>query len=441
VEILNNVTPTETLTKPAAEPIVVRNKWLARILTFAMVFGPGLIVMEADNDAGAVSTYVQAGAQYGTRLIWLLLLLLPICYFVQEMVVRLGIATGQGHATMIYRRFGKWWGRFSLADLLLVNFLTLVTEFAAIALALEQLGVNPVAGVPVAAVALTALVLTGSYRRWERIVVSLCLLDLAWFAIAFRVHPPVGDVLRHAVMPSLPGSGLTAGWLFLVIAIVGTTIAPWQLFFQQSCVADKRLRFADLNAARLDTFIGAVLTILVAGCMMLAGNAAFQRHWNFTDPAQMAVQFGSVFGPLVKNGILVLMINASVLGTTAISLSSAWAYGKVSGWPSSLQKPVREAPGFYAVYALCVLAAAGIVLLPGAPLQLIILSVQVLAGIMLPSAIIFLQLLLNDREVLGEQFANKRWNNVVNWTIVSLLFALSLLLAMQVAVPQLFPRV
>ena len=422
-----------------AKPIRVSNRWAAHTLNFFMVFGPGLIVMEADNDAGAVSTYVQTGAQYGTRLLWLLLLLLPITYFVQEMVVRLGIATGQGHAAMIYRRFGDWWGRFSLADLLLVNFLTLVTEFAAIALALDKLGVNPRWGVPVAAVALTALALTGSYRRWERIVVFLCLLDLAWFAIAFRVHPAPGEVLRHALVPGRPAGGLTASWLFLVIAIVGTTIAPWQLFFQQSCVADKRLRFADLNASRLDTFVGAVFTILVAGCMMLAGNAAFQQHWTFSDPAQMAVQLGGLFGPFLKNALLLLMINAAVLGTTTISLSSAWAYGEVKGWPHSLQKPIREAPGFCAVYALCVLAAAGLVLIPNAPLQLIILSVQVLAGLMLPSAIVFLQLLLNDREVLG-RFANRRWNNVVNWSLVILLFVLSLLLAAQVAVPRLFPN-
>ncbi|MEP6716101.1 MAG: Nramp family divalent metal transporter, partial [Terriglobia bacterium] len=196
--------------------IRVSSNWRARALSFLMVAGPGLIVMEADNDAGAVSTYVQAGAQYGTHLLWLLLVLLPICYFVQEMVVRLGIATGQGHAAMIYRRFGKWWGHFSLADLLLLNFLTLVTEFAAIALALGKLGVDPLFGVPVAAVALTCLVLTGSYRRWERIVVFLCLLDLAWFVIALRVHPAAEDVFRHTVLPSLPASGLTGGWLFLV---------------------------------------------------------------------------------------------------------------------------------------------------------------------------------------------------------------------------------
>ena len=273
-----------TLTHPAtenklapvpAQSIRVSDKWVAHALTFLMVFGPGLIVMEADNDAGAVSTYVQAGAQYGTHLLWLLLLLLPICYLVQE-IVRLPIATGQGHAAMIYQRFGTWWGRFSLPDLLLLNFLTLVTEFASIALVLTKLGVDPRVGVRVAALALTGLVLISSYRRWERIVVLLCLLDLTWFAIAFRVHVSSHELLQHTIIPSLPANGLAAGWLFLVIAIVGTTIAPWQLFFQQSCIADKRLRFSDLRWARLDTFVGAVFTILVAGCMMLAGNAAFR---------------------------------------------------------------------------------------------------------------------------------------------------------------------
>lgn len=419
--------------------VVVRSKWLYRILTFLMVFGPGLIVMEADNDAGAVSTYVQAGAQYGTRLLWLLLLLLPVTYFIQEMVVRLGIATGRGHAAMIYQRFGRWWGLFSLIDLQLVNFLTLVTEFAAISLALSHMNVRPQIGVPVAAVALVAMVLMGGYRRWERVTVLLCLLDTAWIVIALKLRPSYGELARGTLVPGIPQGGLTAGLVFLMVAIVGTTIAPWQLFFQQSCIADKRLRFADLRWARLDTFLGAVFTIVVAGAMMIAGNAAKAYGINFADPAQMASDLRMISGDLVRNGILLLMINAAVLGTTAISLSSAWAYGEVKGWPHSLEMPVGKAPGFYLTYVVCVALAAGIVLIPGAPLQLIILGVQVLAGIMLPSAIIFLQLLLNDKEVLGEEYVNRRWNNWVNWTIVILLFILSLILAAQVAAPNLFP--
>ncbi len=418
---------------------VVRSKWAHSLLTFLAVLGPGLIVMVADNDAGAVSTYTQAGAQYGNHLLWTVLLLLPVCYFIQEMVVRLGIATGKGHAAMIYQRFGKWWGLFSLVDLELVNFLTLVTEFAAIALASAKLGVDPRIGVPLSGVGLMIIVLTGSYRRWERTVVFLCALDMAWFWIAFRLHPSLGAVARGALIPSVPSGGFTPELMFLVIAIVGTTIAPWQLFFQQSCIADKRLRFSDVGAARLDTFLGACVTVTAAGCMMIAGASSLKHGFAFTDPAQMAMDIGGYMGAGVRTAILLMMINAAVLGTTAISLSSAWAYGEVRGWPHSLQLPVRKAPGFYLVYLLCVAAAAGIVLIPGAPLQLIILGVQVLAGVMLPSAIIFLQLLLNDKELLGE-YANKRWNNIVNWTIIAVLFALSLVLAAQVALPNLFPK-
>ncbi len=427
-----------------AQPIllagqVVHSDWARRMLTFLMVIGPGIIVMVADNDAGAVSTYTQAGAQYGMHLLWLLLLLLPCTYFVQEMVVRLGIATGEGHAAMIYKRFGKWWGLFSLVDLLLLNFLTLVTEFAAIALAMSHAGVSPYLAVPLAAFGLILMIATASYRRWERATVFFCGLNLAWLLLAFHLGPPVGTIARHAFLPEIPPGGITSGLMFLVIAIVGTTIAPWQLFFQQSCIADKKLRFKDLQWSRLDTFIGACFTIIFAGCMMLVGGALSRAGIHYFDPAQMSVALGKLHGPLVQYTCLFLMCNAAVLGATAISLASSWAYAEVRGWRSSLEHSVKDAPGFYAIYAVGVGLAAAIVLIPGAPLQLIILSVQVLAGVMLPSAIIFLQLLLNDRELLGDEYVNKPWNNYVNWTIIIVLFALSLILAAQVLAPNLFP--
>jgi Mn2+/Fe2+ NRAMP family transporter len=418
---------------------VVRNPAWRNILLFLMVFGPGLIVMEADNDAGAVSTYTQAGAQYGLHLLWIMLLLLPITYFCQEMVARLGIATGKGHAAMIYQRFGKWWGNFSLFDLQLVNFFTLVTEFAGISLALQKMGVAPQISVPTAALGLIMLVVTGSYLSWERITIGLCLLDITWIVFAVFVHPGAGAVIRNTLIPSIPQGGITTDLVFLVIAIVGTTIAPWQLFFQQSCVADKKLRFKDLKFARLDTFIGACFTVIVGGGMMIVGYVMYSHHLNYEDPAQLAVLLAPIMGNVVKNGILLLFVNAAVLGATTVSLASAWAYSEVRGWKNSLHMPFWKAPKFYCLYIAATVLAAAIVLIPNAPLQTIIIGVQVLAGLMLPSALIFLQLLLNDKELLGEEFVNKRWNNIVNWVIIVMLFIMSMVLAVQVILPNLFP--
>jgi Mn2+/Fe2+ NRAMP family transporter len=338
---------------------------------------------------------------------------------------------------MIYSRFGKWWGRFSLFDLLFVNFLTLVTEFAAISLALDKLGLTPQISVPLSAAALILLVITGSYLRWERIVIGLCLLDMTWFALAWRTHTALPEVAHHALLPNLPPGPVTSDLVFLIIAIVGTTIAPWQLFFQQSCVAEKRLRFADLKWARLDTLLGATLTIAVAGAMVLVGAFALRHGISFQDPAQLAEAVTPFGGRFMRDGILLMMVNASVLGATAISLASAWAYGEVMGWPHSLHKKFTEAPAFYLAYIFGVAAAAGVVLIPRLPLQLVIVSVQVLAGLMLPSAIIFLQLLLNDHELLGDAWVNRRWNNCINWSIIVLLFGLSLALALQVLAPNL----
>lgn len=432
----------------------IKSPWLARVLTFLLVFGPGLIVMEADNDSGAVQTYMQSGAQYGLHLLWLMLLLLPVTYFIQEMVVRLGIATGQGHAAMIFRRFGKGWGIFSLGDLLLVNFLTLITEFIAISLATRHMCGNaawvPYITVPAFAIALIIHVISGSFRRWERITIFLCIMDCIWFVMAWCTHPVAAQVVRNTIVPHVPPMGWTASGfpsaslVFLVIGIIGTTIAPWQLFFQQSCVADKRLRFNDLFHARLDTFIGACFTVAVAGAMMIVGALAIQHNLNYDnfDPAQYADDIRKFFSNgFVRTFILIMFCNAAILGTTAISLSSAWAWADVKGWPHSLEFPVSKAKGFYATYAICTLAAAGCTLLiPENQQGLVVLGVQVLAGVILPSAVIFLQLLLNDHELLGDQWVNAKWNNWVNWTIIILLFVLSVVLALQVLAPKLFPQ-
>src|SRR5690242_14370854 len=180
--------------------------------------------------------------------------------------------------------------------------------------------------------------------------VFLSLLNIPWPPIAFKLPAPLHEVVHNAIVPTVPAGGITASLVFLIIAIVGTTIAPWQLFFQQSCVADKKLRFSDLRWARFDTFIGSVFTILVAGGMMIVGDALFRRGIAYDDPARMAEALGPISGPTLRYSVPLLFVNAAVLGTMAVSLASAWAYGEVMGWPHSLQKKISEAPGFYGVY-------------------------------------------------------------------------------------------
>jgi NRAMP (natural resistance-associated macrophage protein)-like metal ion transporter len=214
----------------------------ATLKTLLAIIGPGLIVMVGDNDAGAFATYGQAGQDYGTRLLWTLLLLVPVLYVNQEMVLRLGAVTGVGHARLILERFGKFWGAFSVSDLFILNALTLVTEFIGVTLAGGYLGLPKAAAVVLAAAVVTGSAFTGSFRRFERIAIAFCGASLLLVPLYFLAHPAAGQMAHGLVIPQLPGgAGQLSVVMLLIIGIVGTTVAPWQLFFQQSYVIDKRI--------------------------------------------------------------------------------------------------------------------------------------------------------------------------------------------------------
>ncbi|MGH6681740.1 MAG: NRAMP family divalent metal transporter, partial [Bradyrhizobium sp.] len=218
-----------------------RKGMIARWKTLIAILGPGLIVMVGDNDAGAFGTYAQAGQNYGTTLLWTLMLLIPVLYVNQEMVVRLGAVTGVGHARLIFERFGKFWGAFSVIDLFLLNALTLVTEFIGISLALRYLGLPQVWGVLASALIVMAAVSTGNFQRFERFAMLLVFGSLLLVPIILMVHPPVAQITADFLVPQMPGHGKLSEVMLLIIAIVGTTVAPWQLFFQQSYLVDKRI--------------------------------------------------------------------------------------------------------------------------------------------------------------------------------------------------------
>ena len=238
--------------------------------------GPGLIVMCGDNDAGAFSTYGQAGQNYGTRLLWTLLLLVPVLYVNQEMVLRLGAVTGVGHARLIIERFGRFWGTLEVLDLLILNALTLVTEFIGITLAAGYLGVPKLVAVLLAAVVILAAAFTGSFRRFERIAVTFCAGSLLLIPLVLLTHPSGAQMTHGFVVPSLPGgSGQMATVMLLVIGIVGTTVAPWQLFFQQSYVVDKRITPRFIRYEKVDLWIGIVIVVAGAAALIGATAAAF----------------------------------------------------------------------------------------------------------------------------------------------------------------------
>jgi len=396
-----------------------------RLLTFLAIVGPGLIVMVGDNDAGGVATYAQSGQNYGYSLMWVLLLLIPVLIVNQEMVVRLGAVTGVGHARLINERFGRFWGWFSVGDLFLLNFLTIVTEFIGVSLALAYFGISKYIAVPLAAVILIAITASGSFRRWEAAMLLFIASSVVLIPLAFMCHPAYGATIRHVLVPGVQG-GVTSDAILLIIAIVGTTVAPWQLFFQQSNVIDKRITPRFIGYERADTFLGSIVVVIGAGALMIAGAYAVRGTplaGHFTDALGVARAL-EVKSPVLGALFAIVLLDASIIGAGAVTLATSYAFGDFFGLRHSLHRSFRDAKGFYLTFTGLVVIAAMIVLIPEAPLGVVTEAVQALAGLLLPSASVFLLLLCNDREVLGP-WVNRGWLNVVATVIIATLLMLS----------------
>jgi Mn2+/Fe2+ NRAMP family transporter len=422
------------------DDLTPRRSMPAKLKTLLAIVGPGLIVMVGDNDAGAFSVYGQAGQDYGTRLLWTFLLLIPVLYVNQEMVLRLGAVTGVGHARLILERFGRFWGAFSIIDLFVLNALTIVTEFIGITLAAGYLGVPKIIAVALAALVIIASALTGSFRRFERIAMAFCAGSLLLIPVYLLAHPPATQMARGFVIPSVPGgSGQLATVMLLIIGIVGTTVAPWQLFFQQSYVIDKRITPRFIRYEKADLVIGIGIVIVGGAAIMGAMTAAFAgtvAAGHYTDAAGLASGLAAYAGKAVGAVFAVALLDAAMIGAFAVSLSTAYAMGDVLGLKHSLHRGARQAKSFYVMYAALIIGAATVVLIPGSPLGLLTEGVQVLAGVLLPSATVFLLLLCNDKAVLGP-WVNGRWTNIFGTAVVALLITLSLILTASVAFPHL----
>jgi NRAMP (natural resistance-associated macrophage protein)-like metal ion transporter len=424
------------------------SRFRARVFLFLVVLGPGVITMIADNDAGGISTYAVTGAKYGPNLLWAFFILVPMAYYIQEMTVRLGAVTKRGHAEAIFDGFGPVWGWFSIVDLAIVNWLTLVTEYIGMTEAMAIFGIPPLLTFIGVTLILIGVVVSGRYWTFEKLTLFFCGFNFVYIPAAFWAMksgnaPGWGEVFKGFYCPDLP-RGLTGDLLFIIMANIGTTITPWQIFFQQSAVVDKGLDEKHIKYGKIDTFAGSFLTCLVAVFIIITTAAAFYYH-NPPIVVEDAKQTAQAIAPLLPFGkgewaralFAIGLFDAGFLGALCISLSTSWAVGEVFGWAHSLNKGVKDAPWFYVIYFLTLLSAGAVVLIPGAPLITITMFVQVVAVTLLPAALMFLILLLNDKPLMGE-YVNTRWQNVANWSITLFVIVMSTLFGVSVLFPGIF---
>ena len=411
----------------------LRKMWKA-VQLYLVIAGPGIVVMVADNDAGGITTYAATGAKYGYHLIWFLLLLIPVAYYVQEMTVRLGAVTKRGHAEAIFDGFGAFWGWFSLVDLMLVDWLTLVTEFIGMTAALHIFGVPPWLTVTGVVLLMAIIVLNGRYWTWEKIALLFCALNLIYIPGAFMIHPSVSDILKQGLIPNFAG-GFNGQLFFFLMANIGTTIAPWMLFFQQSAVVDKGMQEKDIPWGKFDTLLGSALTVVVAIFIVIVTGTTLNGIdiESAGQAAEHLMQTDRYVGTFMAIGLF----DAGLLGAICISLASSWAFGEIFGWAHSLNQNIKQAPWFYASYFFALITAGLVVLIPGAPLVLITLFVQVIAVTLLPAALVFLILLLNDRPTMGD-YRNSGRQNLIGGFIVASIVILSSLYGISVMFPNLF---
>jgi NRAMP (natural resistance-associated macrophage protein)-like metal ion transporter len=411
----------------------------ARLLTLLAIIGPGLIVMVGDNDAGGVSTYAQAGQDFGYTLLWTLPVLIPVLIVNQEMVARLGAVTGVGHGRLIRERIGRRWGNVSIGTILLLNFLIIITEFIGVSLSMQYFGISPFVSVPIAFVALFAVTATGSFRSWERfmmlfVAVNLLVLPLLWVS-----HPHLAAVVHGAVVPTIRG-GASSAAVLLIVSIVGTTVAPWQLYFQQSNIVDKRISPRWLNYERVDTILGSVIVVIGAGALIAATAAGLSIHGGtnaFTDTLRVANGLEHHLGNGAGAFFALILLNASIIGAAAVTLASSYALGDLSSMRQGLNLRLREAPMFYGSFAALLGVAALVTLVASNHLlALVTLMVQAMCGMLLPSTTMFVLILCNDRDVLGP-WVNAKWLNVLASIIIVILVVLSIVMMASTVFPSL----
>jgi len=402
----------------------VRLRW-SRLLLFLSVMGPGIITGNVDNDANGIATYSIAGASYGYKILWTLLVSTVSLAVVQEMGARLGAVTGKGLAALIRERFRVRLTLFAMGVLIVANWANTVGDFAGVAGALEIFGVSRYISVPVAVFLVIAFLLWGSYRSAERVFLIACLLYVTYVISALLATPPWGEVLKASFTPSFEFDG---GYIIMIIGVVGTTIAPWMQFYQQSAVVDKGIAVEDLRYTRIDTYLGALSTNVVAFFIVVACAATlYARHVPIDNAQDAAVALAPLAGKYASLLFALGLLNGALFSVAIIPLSTAYAVCEAFGWEAGMNRSFREAPVFVGLYAGLIVTAALLILFPGIPLVPVMFLSQVLNGVLLPVVLLFMLLLINDERIVGPH-CNSAVFNAIAWLTVTAMIILSGLL-------------
>jgi Mn2+/Fe2+ NRAMP family transporter len=386
-------------------------RWQRFALFFA-VMGPGIITGAVDNDAPGIATYSMAGARFGYRMLWILLLLMITLALIQEMTSRMGVVTGKGLGALIRERFGVRTAFYVLAAVAFANAGTTIAEFAGIAAAGEIFGVSRYLTVPLGAVFVWLLVLRGSYRTVERFFLAFSLLYVTYIVSGFLARPPWAEVLREMVTPQV---SLEPSFLLTMIAIVGTTIAPWMQFYQQAAVADKGISLKHYPQERLDSYVGSFVTVFVCFFVMVAcGALLYPRGIRVETAGEAALALAPLAGRYCSALFALGLLNSSVMGASILPLSTAYAVSEAFGWESAVARPFREARPFYYFYTGMIVLGALAVLVPGLNLMQVMLLSQAVNGMVLPVVLVLMLLIINDPRVMG-RYTNPRITNILCW--------------------------
>jgi Mn2+/Fe2+ NRAMP family transporter len=403
--------------------------WRRRIALFLAVIGPGIITSNVDNDAGGIATYTQAGSAYGYALLWALVPMTIALYVTEEMCARMGVITGKGLSDLIREEFGFRSTFFVMVTGFFVDLANVVAEFAGVAAAGQIFGISKYIAVPLAAVVVWTLVLKGSYRQVEVIFLILCVFYLTYLFSALLSHP---DWLQAARMTVVPSIQFDLGYLITLTALVGTTIAPWQFFYLQAGFVEKKVGPRQYPQARLDVLFGSISCMVIVFFIIVCTAATLHANGltNINDAAEAAKALIPLAGKWAGFTFAFGLLNASLFAASILPLSTAHVICEGLGFEAGIDHKFREAPAFYWLYTLLILVGGGIVLLPNAPLWKIFIFSQVGNGVWLPIVIIFILLLVNRKDLMGEH-TNTLPFNIVAWATAIFMIALTLVLVFQ----------